>query len=243
MRNKIKFLVVVASVFVFFGCKDKQGYSKMDTAPVVSENATHKIVVNEFMDAAGYTYINVSEENENYWMAIPATKVEKGATYYYAGGMLMKDFTSKELDKTFDFITFAEGISTSESTLAKPKEHVHTDGDNHTANEPNVTDIKIEKANGGVSVGELYANPASFSTKVVIVKGEVVKVNNGILDKNWVHIVDGSNFEGKNDLTITTKSTVKVGDVVTFKAKVTLDKDFGAGYVYPLLLEDGEIVE
>ena len=155
----------------------------------------------------------------------------------------MKDFTSKELDRTFDFITFSEGISTSEATLAKPKEHVHADGENHAATEPNVADIKIEKAEGGVSVGELFANPASFSTKVVIVKGEVVKVNNGILDKNWVHIVDGSNFEGKNDLTVTTKSTVKVGDVVTFKAKVTLDKDFGAGYVYPLLLEDGEILE
>ena len=33
----------------------------------------------------------------------------------------------------------------------------------------------------------------------------------------------------------------KVGDVVTVTGVVRLDKDFGAGYVYKVLIEDGSI--
>ena len=44
-------------------------------------------------------------------------------------------------------------------------------------------------------------------------------------------------------VTVTTKETIKVGDTVTFKATVVLDKDFGQGYVYPLLLENGEALK
>jgi len=238
MRNKINiFLVIIA--LVLFGCKDKQGYSKINNETPETENSMHKIVVNEFLDAAGYTYINVTEADKDYWMAIPNTVVEKGATYYYSGGMVMKDFESKELDKTFDFITFSEGISTSEDGVGIASDP-HA-GSNEIA--PVALDVKIEKAKNGISVAELYAKKESFLNKEVIVKGKVVKVNNGIMDRNWVHIVDGTAFEAKNDVTITTKETIKVGDTVTFKAVVTLDKDFGQGYVYPLLLESGELLK
>jgi len=238
MRNKINIFSVIIAL-VLFGCKDKQGYSKINNETPETENSMHKIVVNEFADAAGYTYINVTEGDKDYWMAIPNAVVEKGATYYYSGGMVMKDFESKELDKTFDFITFSEGISTSEDNIGKASDP-HA-GSNEIA--PVVLDVKIKKAKNGISVEELYAKKESFLNKEVIVRGKVVKVNNGIMDRNWVHIVDGTAFDAKNDVTITTNETIKVGDTVTFKATVTLDKDFGQGYVYPLLLENGEVLK
>ena len=71
----------------------------------------------------------------------------------------------------------------------------------------------------------------------------MVKVNNGILEKNWVHIVDGTQFENKKSLTVTTNELIKVGDTVTFKGKITIDKDFGYGYVYDILLEEGELIK
>lgn len=240
MKNKINILLLV-SIFLVFGCKDKQNYNKINVAPAaVTENAVHKIVIKESLNAGGYTYINVTENDEDYWMAIPNTVVEIGATYYYTGGMVMKDFESNELEKTFDFITFSEGISATEEGLSSASQNPHTAAD---AAQNAFADIKIEKAKNGVSVEELYAKKETFLNKVVFVRGKVVKVNNGIMDRNWVHIADGTEFETKKDVTVTTKETIKVGDTVTFKATVILDKDFGQGYVYPLLLENGAIIE
>jgi hypothetical protein len=62
------------------------------------------------------------------------------------------------------------------------------------------------------------------------------------MDKNWVHIADGTTFENKKDITVTTTEIIKVGDTVTFKATLVLDKDFGAGYVYGVLLENGQVI-
>ena len=90
---------------------------------------------------------------------------------------------------------------------------------------------------------ELFSTKKSFSGKSIIVKGKVVKVNNGIMDKNWVHIVDGTQFENQSDLTITTMETVNIGDIVTFKGIIVLDKDFGQGYVYDILLEEAKVVK
>ena len=173
-------------------------------------------------------------------MAIPNTVVKKGETYFYNGGMVMKGFESKELGRTFDFITFSEGISSNEAALTKTAKNPHTNAD---TDKSVISDVKIDKAKNGVSIEEVYAKKESFSNKEVIVRGKVVKVNNGILDRNWVHIVDGTQFETKKDLTVTTAQIVKVGDTVTFKATVILDKDFGQGYVYGVLLEKGELLK
>jgi hypothetical protein len=66
----------------------------------------------------------------------------------------------------------------------------------------------------------------------------VVKYSPGIMNKNWVHIQDGTEYDGNYDLTVTTLSEFKVGDIVTLEGKIALDKDFGYGYIYDVLLED-----
>lgn len=241
MKNKLNLILVILSVFVLISCKDKATYSKMDKNPKVEKSSVHKIVINESMDAAGYTYMNVSEGSETYWMAIPSTTVKKGETYYYASGMQMANFESKELKRTFDVIIFSEGISASEQAASKPTiKTPHSESDNLS---DKTEAISIELPEGGVSIGALYKNKNDFNKKEIIVRGKVVKVNKNILDKNWIHIVDGTNFEDKKDLTITTSELAQLGDIVTFKATVVLDKDFGAGYVYNLLLENGEIIK
>lgn len=241
MKNRINILVAVFSVFVLMSCKDKATYSKIDNSPKVEMPTVHEIVINETVNAAGYTYINVSEAGKTYWMAIPNTNVNIGETYFYSGGMQMKDFESKELQKTFDLIIFAQGISISKEMIAIPKVKNPHEAHNKVLDTAEV--VTIELPENGISISELFAKKETFNKKEIIVKGKVVKVNKNILDKNWVHIVDGTNFEGKKDLTITTNELVQLGTVVTFKATVTLDKDFGAGYVYSLLLENGEIIE
>ena len=86
----------------------------------------------------------------------------------------------------------------------------------------------------------MFSNVNSYANKIIKIKGKVVKVNNAIMDKNWAHIQDGTKSGSDFDLTVTTNDMVNVGDVVTFTGKIALNKDFGFGYSYKVLLEDAK---
>ena len=238
MKTQIKFLALVFSVLLLFSCKEKQSYSKLKNSQIPAKDRIHEIVVNEFNNAGTYTYVSVTENSNMYWIAIPNTKVIVGNTYYYTGGMLMKDFESKQLKKTFEYITFVEGIRTTEKVIATKQENLHS-----YLNTPEIEVIKIDKPENGISLNKLFSEKESFSEKVIVVKGKVVKVNNGIMNRNWVHLSDGTQFEGIKSLTVTTLENVTVGDIVTFEGTIILNKDFGQGYVYDILMEEGKLIK
>ena len=91
------------------------------------------------------------------------------------------------------------------------------------------------------TVEAVHVEMKQLKGKQVEVSGKVVKVNNGIMKRNFLHIQDGTGKQGTNDLIITSKQTAKVNDQVTIIGTVTLDTDFGFGYKYPLLVEKSEI--
>lgn len=91
------------------------------------------------------------------------------------------------------------------------------------------------------TVAALNQNKATLAGKTVSAQGKVVKVNNGIMGRNFLHLQDGTGDAANNDLTITSKQTAKVGDQVTISGVVALNKDFGSGYSYPLLIEEASI--
>jgi len=99
-------------------------------------------------------------------------------------------------------------------------------------------DIHVEKAPNGITIADLYKNRNNHANKKVIIRGQVVKINKAIMDRNWVHIKDGTSEAEKSDLTFTTQEDVSVGDIVTFEGVVALDKEYGKGYVYPLIVEN-----
>jgi hypothetical protein len=70
-----------------------------------------------------------------------------------------------------------------------------------------------------------------------------VKFNGGILGRNWLHLQDGTGdaTQGTHDLTVTTDATAAVGAVVTVTGTLVVDQDFGAGYIYPILLENATV--
>jgi len=238
MKYQLKLLAVCMNVLLLFACKEKGSYTKIENKHVDVTSTVHEIVIIEAINASNYAYLHVDENGVNYWMAIPNTPVTIGETYYYEGGMVMKNFESKGLNKTFDFITFVEGIRSTEKALVIKQENLHSNSTKITSGK-----VKIQQPDNGTSLYNLFSKKESFSKKVIIVSGKVIKVNNGIMDKNWVHISDGTQFEDEKSLTITTLETVKVGDLVTFKGILTLDKDFGYGYVYSILLEDSALVK
>ena len=75
------------------------------------------------------------------------------------------------------------------------------------------------------------------------VRGQAVKVSSGILDRNWVHLRDGSGSAAAHDhdLVVTTTEDVKVGQQVVAQGKVVVDKDLGSGYRFEVLVEDAKI--
>ena len=91
------------------------------------------------------------------------------------------------------------------------------------------------------TVEALNVEKAQLKGKQVAFKGKVVKVNNNIMKKNFLHIQDGTGKEGTNDVTVTSAQTANEGDVVSIVGKVMLDRDFGSGYTYPLIIEDAVI--
>lgn len=237
MKNQIKLFTLIFSALLIFSCKEKTDYSTIKGTHNPTDTIAHKIVIIEFVDAETYTYLNVDENGKKYWMAVPNRVVKVGDTYYYDGGMVMKDFESKQLNKKFDEIVFAEGVRSNPVKLSSGKQ---------LSNEEEIAlidKVKIEKAKNGIRLDELFKNEKSYSGKSVIIRGIVVKVNGGIMDKNWVHIIDGTRFNDKSNLTISTTESIKVGDTLTFKGNVTLNKDFGKGYVYPILIEEGVIIK
>ena len=172
-------------------------------------------------------------------LLFPATaNIKVGETYYYSGGMEMKDFESKQLGKTFDFITFADMVTTNKDELNKAK----VKNPHKAANEAKENKMidKLAKNAGDIYLEDLFKNKNSYSNKEIEINGVVVKVNKNILDKNWIHIIDGTKTETNSSLTITSTEMVKVGDTVTVNGKIVLDKDFGYGYVYDIILEEGK---
>ena len=98
---------------------------------------------------------------------------------------------------------------------------------------------------GGLAIADVFARRQSLAGKEVTVRGKVVKVNNQILGRNWVHLQDGSGSaaERTNDLTVTTDADVKVGDVITVTGVLAAGKDIGEGYVYDAIVEQARIVK
>ena len=226
-------LVVSISVLVFAGCKKEE----KNVQPLPA--GYHAAKVLEHMNASNYTYLRVEENDKEYWMAVPQLPVENDEMVYYSKSMEMKNFHSETLKKDFPSILFVQDIS---KTISSPN------GQNPMGENPHVKgitlqkeDVSIQPAANGKTVAQILGQRETLDGKSVIVKGKVTKYNEGILDRNWIHIQDGTNANGEFDLLVTSKDVAQVGTIITAKGKVVLNKDFGAGYSYKILIEDAKI--
>lgn len=228
-----KFILIVSFVSLLISCqkKDEQIQSSMD-------ETAHKGIVEEVLQTSSYTYLNVSEDGNKIWLAVTSQKIKTGMVVYYKPGLEMKDFKSKELNRTFNSIFFVSSLS--DKPLTNNGSSMMAASMNKKEIEPK-TDISIEQPEGSPSIAQLSINRTSFEGKSITIHGQVTKYNSGIMKRNWVHIQDGSTDGKTFDLTVTTNDVVKVGDIVTFTGKLVLNKDFGAGYKYDIILEESTL--
>lgn len=240
-----KLLIMFCFTLLMIACKNLFS-GKNDAIPL---NAVHKIIAKEFINANEFTYVRASESGNDIWIAIPKSVIKIGGTYYYQGGIVMEKFESKELKRTFTSVLFLEGLSDDkDKLLAKTNSSVkdqNTDEKHINVNTTNLSklNINIKTAKDGITISELFAKKEKYSRKNVKISGQVTKFSPDIMKKNWVHLQDGSENAGKYDLTVTTNALVKKGDTVTFEGKISLNKDFGYGYFYEVLMEDAVIAK
>jgi len=228
--------MIIVGFALMVSCKKNDAkYKPKVDAPVAS--SVHSIKVKEVLQTSSYTYLFVTEDNKDYWIAVGKIDVEAGASLSYSSFNTMKDFKSKELDRVFHTILFVSDIK---GDIKSSSPHGSLSNE-----EKQVT--KSEKAepiappSGGISFVELYTNRDKYSGKKVKVKGKVVKINRNIMNRNWVHLQDGTLDKKTRNITLTSTDDMKVGDIVTMEGTVSLNKAFGGGYDYELIIEGASL--
>ncbi len=239
MRNSILicFKLLVISALFLFGCGDegkviepngsdasRTGIFTGDKSPESSKNESYQVKAIEVLQTSKYSYLKVEGEGdglsvgEPYWIATLKNDFIAGEEYVYTGRLFMEDFESKEFGRVFDQIYLVSFIE--------------------KANKIAPVTATVE---GVLSLADIVSNAARFTGKKVKVQGEVVKVNDAIMDRNWIHLADGSADD--YDFVITSEESVSVGQAVAFEGLISTNRDFGAGYKYELLMEDAVTIK
>ena len=170
----------------------------------------------EIKNVKGYKYLKVNEEGKEIWVAIANVDINIGDKIGYDKEIMMRDFKSKSLNQTFKEIFFVSDVY-----LAQKKKPF------------------IEKET--YTIEEIHMWGENLEGKVISIDATVYKVLQGIMELDWVHLGDGTGntMQLTDDLVFTTKkTTVKTGDKVTAKGTVVVDKDFGFGYFYKVIVQD-----
>ncbi|MDP1622014.1 MAG: hypothetical protein Q8M08_06705 [Bacteroidales bacterium] len=235
-RNKLTFTIILVLLGVFFIVTIF--YKGGEKNKVNLPPGTHGVIVTEVIQTTNYTYLHGEENGTKLWIAVERGEYKTGDSVYYSQASEMKDFVSKELNRTFPSIFFVQNphnsLVSAENLMQQPL----------TPQKVAIkrwTEIDVTPPAGGITIADLYKNPGNYAGKTVIIRGVVVRFNDQIMNKNWVHIQDGTDYSDKFDLTITTLDSLIVGSTATFKGIIALDKDFGSGYKYDVIMEEARI--
>ncbi|NOY22461.1 MAG: hypothetical protein GXO70_02965 [Acidobacteria bacterium] len=206
----------------------------------------------------GYTYMEIKGTSGNFWAATRPIEVKKGDTVQLIHPMKMEKFPVKSLKRTFDIIYFADdvlvngrghmgddskpmgmgmgnkAVNPHGGDTATKMKNPHQMGTTHMAGEAAIDASRIKPQNGSVAIADLLKNPEKFVGKTVKVHGIVTKYLPMIMKKNWIHLKDATC--GKAHIVVTTDETFKAGETVLVSGKVEVNKDFGFGYKYDVLL-------
>ncbi len=248
------FCIAMFSLSLLAGCGEEAPAPKTEAAkpsaqmppsqaaPAAAPGKTGKVT--ETVDAAGYTYVQVDTGTETFWAAAPQFAVAVGDDVVVPEGMPMPDYHSKTLDRKFDMVYFVPTVLVggAESLSGEaPGDQPQMTGSKTTVETTDVDLSGITAAEGGQTVADVFTKKAELAGKPVKIRGKVVKFTPEIMGKNWIHLQDGTGDAGSNDLTITTSAAAQKGDTVTVSGVLAVDKDFGYGYAYDVIIEDAEV--
>ncbi len=176
----------------------------------------HKGKVLNTMDVEGYTYAEIENEGKKKWIASTHFDAKMGDTIEASEGILMTDFYSKTLKKTFKEIYFVTYVK--------------------VINEKKAADKPID-----VNLSDFKKNKDKFNGKSVRFKALVTKVSNNIMGRNWLHVTGEGEKDSAIDIVVSTTDKVNVADRVIIEGVFSIDKNIGGGYQFPYFIEDGKV--
>ena len=241
-------LFLASLLFTAMASSDKNSHLP---PAIQQQNSTSKGTVLETMNAAGYTYLQVENSQGTVWVAIPQSTVTVGEKVSYYDGIIMPDFSSKTLGRTFEHIIFSGGLVGSAQESSNGGETSNnsfaTGSDGNAEAITTRTDGKVAKASGtnGYTIEEIFAKKEHLNGKKIRVQGKVVKYSPNIMGKNWIHIQDntGNATRNNNDLVVTTNEQLDTKkEIITIEGTAIADRDFGSGYQYVVIIEDARIL-
>ncbi len=205
----------------------------------------------ETMDSGGYTYVLLETDRDKRWIASTQTAVAVGDLVQAGEGMAMRDFHSSTLNRSFDVVYFVPGLTNlsapqtpgGQTGGVMPEEHPVAAMPSANPGVAGTGNAKVAEIEPGKNIAYVYANKDALAGQQISLRGKVVKYNGGIMGRNWIHIQDGSGDAagGSSDLTVTSQDAAAVGETVVVTGTVVLNKDFGAGYSYPVLMEEASV--
>ena len=201
-------------------------------------------IVTETMTSGGYVYVRL--EKDNSWVASRPIQVSVGDKVKYTGGSTMKDFHSRTLDRTFEFILFAMKLEVINEVNAEAHANAPTNDPNAVAKSvaavaPAAGDIT--PLDGGKTISAIRAEAEQLKDQQVALRAKVMKVSENILGKNWITLQDGTGTAPDNKLLVTSSELVEIGALVTVKGTVKTDVDLGSGYKYKVVLEEATFTQ
>jgi len=233
MRKMI--IGIIASALLSVSCGNEQKQSDdMNTESEAFLNQPHSATVVDKIDVNNYTYLQVSEEDEIFWIAVPRMEIEKGEKIFFSQAMEMKNFKSETINRTFESILFVQDASKSDQSAELKNPHSNLSSISKES-------INIAPVTGGMTIKEIFSAADNLTGKLIKVKGKVIKFNQQIMKRNWIHIQDGTADNTDYDLVVTSSEVVSVGDVIVAEGTLSKDKDFGSGYMFKVIVEDAKI--
>ena len=237
-RTILATLLACSSFVMFISGMTGLAYAEQKTTTNAPKILSGKVT--EIINVTGYTYAEVDLGKKKVWAAGPVTPLKIGDKISFSTRMPMKNFHSKSMKRDFSVLYFVGQFITGDGTPsagAAGKASAHAQYKHKTTSEP----VKgIKKVEGGVSISEIYTDKEKLKGKKLRVRGKITKFTANVMGKNWLHIRDSSTLQ---DLTVTTKDTAVIDDVIIVEGKLELNKDFSYGYVYPVILLDAKITK
>lgn len=207
-------------------------------------NEPHKVKILDLKNGGGYTYLKVSENNQEYWTAINQTQLKIGDTITINEQVWMKNFKSKALNQTFEKILFAE-IEINKENMLQNIHNIHGDmikkkqqeelRPNPKFNE-NITLADNKPIN--TTINELYTNSEKYKNKNVEIEGEVIQVSNKVMGNTWVKIINENVaiiFRSPNE-----DEKVEIGNKVKVVGTINTNVDYGYGFAYKVIGVNGK---
>lgn len=181
--------------------------------------------IEEVLRDGDVVFLKLREAQWSFWARVPAARAKGASVGGFAllgKGAELASFKSEALGKTFKSLLMIDDVQ------------LVTEAEAQAA-------IRIAPIEGGQTIGQLFAQRKALAGKPIKARARVVKANKGIFETNWYHLRDGTGGEGTNDLTVTSKQDVQVGDVVVVEGALTVDHSLGFGYDYDAIVLDGTL--